>query len=474
MPLKTTNALLLYLTVHYLHAAGGLTLPTATIGSHLQTSGTVKLSEPAPDAGVLVTIKSSDPARLRFARQQSEAGADSIVLEVRTGFDETPEFWLQGLAGQGEVTYTASAPGFTAGKGTVTLTPSAIAIAGPFRGPKFQTTTGASPTPISLYTVRLDSSLKFAEQQALAGGEPLKLDLTSSDAKVGAITSSPVAISAGASTIATLFKPSAAGSTTLSLKQPPGFSTPLQFASVMAVVRRPGIGLTDELTVGENLQVSSVVGLGEAAPPGGVDIVITSDNPKAMLLSPDATHVGSKSITIKIEEGGFNSRFYVQALQGSGVVAYSASAPGYVSRSSKITLAPSGIVMMPAHNGPPDEAELLRKEGGTALPAFLSHLSKKKPSPLGIWTAQLDPVTLRSADITVQPLRAGMSIKVLIENRDPEIGAITSAVTIEGGSEHAAAEFTPLRVGSTVISAITPEGFTKSANSTQVKAVVRD
>src|SRR5207253_365244 len=127
--------------------------------------------------GVSVTIKSSDPAKLRFAKLQAEAGSDSIVLEVRPGFDETPEFWLQALSDKGDVTYTASAPGLTTGNGTVTLMPSAIAIAGPFRGPKFQTTTGAAPTSISLYSVRLDSSLKFAEQQALAGGQSLKLDV---------------------------------------------------------------------------------------------------------------------------------------------------------------------------------------------------------------------------------------------------------------------------------------------------------
>jgi hypothetical protein len=471
MPTKIIHVLFLYLAAHYAYAAAGFVPANATIGSHLQVSGTVKLTEPAPEA-VTVTLKSSDPARLRLAKRQDEAGSESIVLEVKPGFDETPEFWMQALADEGEATYTSTAAGFSPGKGTVTLMPSAIAIAGPFRAPRFQTTTGAAPTPISLYSVRLNSQLKYAEQQLLAGGASLNLDVTSSDGKVGMIVS-PLTLPAGSSTIGTMFKPSAAGSTNLSLKQPAGFTIPSEFAAVMAVVRMPGIAITGDVIIGENLQVGAAIGLGESAPRGGTVITLTSDSPE-LLLSPEATKVGSKSLTITIAEGGFNARFYLQALGKSGIVTYSASARGYVSRTSKIGLAPSGIVMMPAHNGPPDEAELLRKESGTELPAFLSHLSKKKTSPIGIWTAQLDPVTLRSADITVQPVRAGMSLTIQVENRDPGIGTVTTPVTIQGGSDYAVVEFTPLRPGSTVLSAITPEGFTKSANSTSVKAIVKE
>jgi hypothetical protein len=91
-----------------------------------------------------------------------------------------------------------------------------------------------------------------------------------------------------------------------------------------------------------------------------------------------------------------------------------------------------------------------------------------------VWTVQLDPATLRSDDVTVQPLRAGMSLTVGLNSSDPAVGTIDSPVTIAAGAEHGTTTFTPVGRGSTKISVVTPEGFTTSSNSTAVSAVVRD
>src|SRR5215813_14027733 len=143
--------------------AAGMELAPVTVGSNLQTSTSIKFSQPVPQEGVEVTLKSGDPERLRFARRPDVAGAPSISLPVRQGFDETPEFWLQAIGGTGEATYTASAPGFDLGNGRVTITPSAIAIVGPAQSPKLQITPNATPAPIKLYTVRLNASLEYVE-----------------------------------------------------------------------------------------------------------------------------------------------------------------------------------------------------------------------------------------------------------------------------------------------------------------------
>ena len=132
-------------------------------------------------------------------------------------------------------------------------------------------------------------------------------------------------------------------------------------------------------------------------------------------------------------------------------------------------------MIAPSPYGPPDEAELFRKTGEGAR-GFISHLSKGKDIkvPLSVWTAQLDPITLRSADITVQPLRAGMSITVNVESSNPASGKVKSPVVIKGGTEIGHSEFVPLTKGTTFITAITPSGFTKSTNSTTVEAIVKD
>jgi hypothetical protein len=116
---------------------------------------------------------------------------------------------------------------------------------------------------------------------------------------------------------------------------------------------------------------------------------------------------------------------------------------------------------------------VLRKEAPESSYKFLADLSTPTPATVIAWTVQLDPVTLRSADITVQPLRAGLTLTVPLTNSNPKVGTVVSQVTIAGGTDHAMAEFKPLAVGQTEISVVTPKNFTPSANSTTVVGIVR-
>jgi hypothetical protein len=98
--------------------------------------------------------------------------------------------------------------------------------------------------------------------------------------------------------------------------------------------------------------------------------------------------------------------------------------------------------------------------------------SEHTPMKLIAWTAQLDPKTHRSADITVQPLRAGMTLTVSITNSNPTVGKVPLQVTIIGGSDHGSVDFTPANAGTTEVSVVTPSNFTMSANSTKVTGTV--
>jgi hypothetical protein len=234
----------------------------------------------------------------------------------------------------------------------------------------------------------------------------------------------------------------------------------------------PGIGVTDQVVIGQNLQLRGVAMLGEAAPAGGLVLTLTSDDPKQLLLSATATDVGSESIQINVPAGGANASYYLQALNNSGRVTYRARAPGFSDRSGTVTLTPSGVMITPAHQGPPDEAEVVQKEAPPGPRRFVASVSKGTES-LALWMAQLDPATRRGADITVQPLRAGAQVTVILENTNPAVGTVASSVTIEAGSEHAVTHFTPLSPGSTVLSLVTPAGFTTSSNASSVTAVVQ-
>jgi hypothetical protein len=459
-------------------SAASLLASDISVGRGLQKFATIKLSEPAPEGGIEITVKSDDPRRLQFARRPDAYGSPAITVPVRAGFRESPEFSVYGVGDEGEVSYTASANLFGEGKGNVTITPSAVVVVGPFKTPSFTTSSRGEPSRITVYAVRLDPGLQVAEQQFLAGGLSVDVELTSSNPEVGQASPSTIKLAGGNGVAVTEFKPVAQGKTTLSINVPPGFSRPAERTSIEAVVTLPKLALTEEVMIGENLQIAAMVGLSQFAPKGGVTLTLTSSDPSRLILSATATEVGAESIKITIPEGGVNTRFYLQALAKSGSVEYAASAPGFESRSSKVRLAPSGVLLTPSPYGPPDEAEVLRPESVEGHRGYIVSLSKHKSKestvPLVLWTAHLDPATLRGADITVQPLRAGMSLKLDVVTSDPAVGSIQSPVVIAGGTDHAGVHFKPLRTGSTVIEVNTPANFTKPSNSTTLATTIRD
>jgi anti-sigma factor RsiW len=123
--------------------------------------------------------------------------------------------------------------------------------------------------------------------------------------------------------------------------------------------------------------------------------------------------------------------------------------------------------------GPPDEAALSNKEAADARRGFLARLTDGARVPVLVYTVQLDPATRRSADLTVQPLRAGVSLSASLSISNPVIGSLGAAsVTIEAGSHTGVTDFTPRSIGSTVISVATPKGFQTSANATELTVVV--
>jgi hypothetical protein len=453
-------------------AETAIVAPNAVVGCNLQKSATLTLDEPAPDEGLDITLKSSDPGRLLIARAPDQPGAASVVIRVRQGYRDSPEFWLRAIGSEGTVSYSAAAAGFLTGNGTVTLSPAAIGILGPLRAPRFFTTTGAAPSKITLFSARLDSAFKFVEEQPVAPGS-VRVDVISSNKSVGTIASSPLEIRGGMSSAVTLFRPVGEGETTLSIGVPSGFSALAKFSAISASVRRPGLAISDQLVIGENLQVGGVLSLGKAAPLQGVNVTLVSDDSSQLLLSTSANEIGSKAITLEIPAYGTYARYYLQALGKSGTITYTATAPEYRSRTAIVSLAPSGIVITPASQGAPDEAQVLRDEPPESTYTLMVNLSKRAPVSVIAWTVQLDPVTHRSADITVQPLRHGLSLTVPLANSNPAVGTILSEVTIVGGSDHSVAEFRPITAGETEISVTTPKDFTPSANSTTVRAVVR-
>lgn len=447
-----------------------LSLTDTAVGKNLQTFATVALSEPAPEGGLEIRLTCADASKLLLSRSPLERGAAALILKVRAGFRESPEFVFQGTSDSGSTACTASAEGYADGSGTVSLSPSAIVMIGPFRAPSFQTNVGASPVKLTLSAARLDASLNYVEEQLLALNPSIQIELTSSNKAAGTVSSRTVEMRAATSTASVEFLPGDEGETTLSLNAP-GFTAPAQFAKVVANVRLPGLALSDHVMLGQNLQIAGVLSLGRAASENGTSITLTSSDPKKLVLSDLATKQGSASITLTVKKGQASANFFLQALAASGDVAYTAEGRGFRSRTATISLTPSGVVLTPASQGPPDEGQLLAKQPGDGNHMVAADMRNPR-TPLVAWTVQLDPVTLRSADVTVQPLRAGMVLDIPLLNSEPTVGRMPDHLRIIGGSEHSMGTFQALRAGKTTITVGTPQGFTRSANSTAVLAVV--
>jgi hypothetical protein len=389
---------------------------------------------------------------------------------VGQGRTSTQEFYIQGFGKSGLVSYTASAPGLSESVGTVTIARSGIVIKGPSGfGGQILTTIHGNPLKLTVYSALLGPSGDYVSPQFVAGGRSVAVNVTSSDPGVGAVTA--VAIAGGSAFASTQFQPIAPGKVTLAVNVPSGFSPPEQYSSVMATVITPGIGLPDSVNLGHDLQVRCSVTLGEAAPADGLQLTLSSNNPGQLLLSPTATATGSDFITLDIPPKGSSASFFLQSLGDDGEVSYVASAPGYQSRTGKVILTPSGVVI---GVGPPDEAELFRKEAADEVHGFQVNLSNRKSVSLGVYMLQLHPISHRGADITVQALRPGVSVTVQLESSNPAVGSIFSPVTITGGSSATSAEFVPRSEGETVISVVTPPGLTPSNNATSQKAIVKE
>jgi hypothetical protein len=194
-----------------------------TIGKNLERAGTIILlgaAAPANGLPVLLTVKSG---MLSLSTSGTDAGFNSITVTIPAG-QSSGTYFMYGLDVSGTATVTATAPGYTSGTGTETLTPSGIVIAGPQGvGFTFNTPLASGNQPLSISTAQLDTSGNFVQTQALAGTASLTVSLTNSDATVGTLpVPATVTITPGNDTGTVQFHPLKVGTTNIGVVQPSG------------------------------------------------------------------------------------------------------------------------------------------------------------------------------------------------------------------------------------------------------------
>jgi trimeric autotransporter adhesin len=428
------------------------------VGNNLQTASALYgyLLTPAPAGGRTVTLTSSDPSRLKLTTDPSAIGSASLTLIVPSGQSATAGFYMQGLASAGTVNVTLDAQDYASTVMPMTLAPSGFYLSG-----GGSTTTFSPPTLFSVYAGVLDpTTLNLIGNGTLSpGAPPVSMNLTNSANAIGTISPMAVTFSGGDSSRTVSFQPATAGSDTVGLSMPAGFTAPANYApSIAFTVSAPNADITyvqyaDYLAygpytlVGNNLEsVQPLYGyLTTPAPAGGRTATLTSGDANRLLLTADPSQAGTGTLTFNVPAGQYATpAFYLQGLAGSGSVDLTLTVPGYNGWVSRIALTPAGF----------------STSGGGATTTF------SPASAVSLQLVSLDPVTLNAA-MTAELRPNSAPVTVGLVNGDSSIGTLgAGSVTFNPGDSNRTINFQPTAAGTDPITLSMPTGFTLAANST--------
>ena len=304
--------------------AGTISLANFEVGKNMQVNPVV-IFTPAPAAGTVVSITSSDAAKLLLSTSPTVAGSGSLSYTMAGGA-AIGDLQAQALAGSGAATVTVSAPGYASATATATLRPSGFVIT----NPDFNTVVGDADTTVTVAARMLNEALAPTAAGQVRGGFSVNVSVTSSDPAVGTIVVNPVTLAGGSSTAATSFHPVAGGSTVISLATPEGFGTPTSGQGIAATVVGKVITLTAPTTslVTRN-SYPFTVGLAAPASPGGqpVELVVS------------ASDLVTIPAVVTVPEGKTSVNFDVATSLATGTLTLTASAQGFTGDSKALTVA---------------------------------------------------------------------------------------------------------------------------------------
>jgi hypothetical protein len=421
-----------------------------TTGVNLQQSAYIgpPVSSPSPET---ITVTSSNPAVATLSTSQTTAGTATVTFTTTSG--SGMNILVQGQSA-GTSTITVSAPGYTASTGTITVLPSGFVMY--YGAPPFTTTTFSSQSSISVYTATLSNGSLNLQGIGLPlnPGVTATVAITDSMPSVGSISPATLVFSNNDTNHSYTFQPISAGTTTLSLSTPVGFSTPANYQSGVVTVTAPVITIGN-VTTGVNLQASGSIYLPQTPPSNngnGVTVTVTSSSPSLATLSTSPNVPGTASVVFTNVTSTNVGIIYIQG-QGLGTAQLTETAPGYTDGSSTITVDPSGF----AYYGNPDDT--LNGPGGN-------------PSNEGVYACVLNPGTLTIAgfDYGINP---GLgSITVPITSANPSVASVPASVVFGTGVGYMTVAVQPVAAGTTTINLGTPAGFSTPSQYTSATVTV--
>jgi hypothetical protein len=223
-----------------------------------------------------------------------------------------------------------------------------------------------------------------------------------------------------------------------------GTNIPDATTNVTVALATNGFLTVTNVIIGKNLQAQIQIALSTPVTGGPLNVTVTSSDGSKLLIGSLVVQ-GKTSMMLQFPVSSSSGIAYAQALDGTGTVTVTASAPGYTSGSGTVTLTPSAFVI----NGP----------AGIGVPSFPTNIGNA--TTLTVSAARLD-ASLNFAEI--QGLRGGFNISVPVSSSQTSIGNVSpSTLNFTPADTAYTTTFTALSVGTTLVSAGVPAGFSTPA-----------
>jgi hypothetical protein len=251
----------------------------------------------------------------------------------------------------------------------------------------------------------------------------------------------------GVTQATTTVSPVIAGTSTVSVTQPAGFTAavPASYLSFSIQVSAPIINIS-AVTVGFDTQTSEGLSL-QSAPPSAVSVTVTSNGPSFALLSSNADCSSpSSSVTFKnVTTTSVGTICIIGVAQGSTTL--TAQASGYTDGNAAVSVNPTGFII--------STASFSTSTGAASTPISVS-----------AWVLSPSLAIMVEQQLT-------SAVTVSIQSSNSGVGS-TTAASFAVGATSASGAFTPSSstTGSTTLTLVTPSGFSTPTIDQSITATV--
>ena len=345
---------------------------TLILGSSYASQPAAKLYVPnvitlsnAPAAALSVTLTSSNPSVLLLSTDPNVTGSASITVSTST--TTTPVFYEQGQA-LGNVNITLSATNFTTLVAPVAVNQPTLLLQSLISNNTLTSTAPSGEIDVALGEAASNGSFlgicAFGSSVGsnsplgckLNPGVSLTVDVTSSNAAVGTITSSPVTLSAGSQLAITRFQPVGAGTTNVALGTlPAGLYTSAAypfytFSPIAVAVTQPTFTLPNTgAATRTGITTLYAVSLSSTdTRTGGAPVTVTVGDGSIASLSTNASVLGGTSITIPNTTLALPT-IYLQGLS-AGQTSLTFTSPGYKTTTTTLYVSAASIIFTDSYS----------------------------------------------------------------------------------------------------------------------------